>query len=108
MLRKMRDPGSFWLLETVQFRPRSRKGLRLGDLRHCVPNRVKPFLQQANAENIDGLTAQSIQTPGVLLRKADVLRDRCSLSKVVPHLVRGYHSAPWLVKSLLPRLRGMM
>src|SRR5262249_27674945 len=51
------------------FRLRSTRGLPRCLLRRCAPNRAKRFLKPANAENFDVLTARSIRTSSVPLRK---------------------------------------
>src|SRR5260370_32672418 len=94
--------GSSRLPDCPLFRPRSTRCLQLCHPKRCAPNRGEPLLQAANAQNSDALTVQSNPTTSVALQQDYAQSGREPLQKLVPRLMRAYHSAPSLMRSLPP------
>ena len=70
--------------------------------KRCAPNREECILQPAKTQNCDALTAQSSPMPSVPLQQDYADSDRETLHNIEPRLMRAYHLAPSLARSLLP------
>src|SRR5262249_46577544 len=70
--------------------------------RSCAPNRGRRFLSLANAENGGESTARSNPTRSGPLRQDCALLPLEPRPSLAPGLIRAYHSAPWLGRSLRP------
>src|SRR5271165_2000850 len=99
---EMARPASSQLPASLPFPPRSTKYLQLCHRKRCAPNRGERLLEPTTAQNYDALTAQSNPTRNVPLQQDYAQSNRESLHAIVPRLSRAYHSAFWLVRSLLP------
>ena len=94
--------------DTLLFPPRSMRCLQLCHPKRCVPNRGAWLRQPANAQNCDALTVPLNPMSSVPIWQDYAHRSRIPLCNVVPWLIREYHSALLLVRSLLqssPRKR---
>src|SRR5260370_11059695 len=90
------------LPDSLLFRARSTEYLPRCHQKRCAPNRGVWLLALASAQNCDALTVQLNPMPSVPLQQDYAHSGRDTLQNVVPRLIRAYHSAPSLVRSLPP------
>src|SRR5208282_6657092 len=70
--------------------------------KRCVPNRGKWLPSLANTQNRDAWRVQSNPTPSVPLQQDYAHLAREPLPNLTPGLLRSYHLAPLLLRSLRP------
>src|SRR5271166_5122808 len=102
----MAGPTPHRLPESLLFRARSTEYLPRRHRKRRAPNRGKWLLALANTQNCDALTAQSNPMPSGSLQQDYVHLPRVPLPKLAPWLMRSYHLAPLLVRSLRPGSLG--